>query len=422
LRAIGAASGRDLGAWGAQWILRPGMPVVEQALTTSNGRITRLALTQRAAQPALSGTDPWPLRMQVLLWYPDAAPVRLPVEITATTTVITAAAGRRTPSFVFANDGDYGYAIVLPDEASVRWLEANIGTVRDDLLRAMLWGALWDLVREARLSPSRYASAALRALPQERDEQIAATLTGRISVALGRYGSGAIRDSLLPSFETTLLAGARDTSLTYGQRKSQLDALIGGAQSAASLARLDAWLDADSAAGLPLRAPTRWSIVQRLMANRYPSAERRLQAESVRDSSSEGLRQAFVAAAAVPDSAIKARYFTRWFADSTLNEEWVTSSLRAFHDPDQDALTRRFVVPSLDTLPWIQRNRRIFFLGAWLSAAIGGQSSPEALQEIDRWLASHPALALDLRRKVLQSRDELERTVRIRRAFDALVP
>jgi aminopeptidase N len=422
LRAIGAASGRDLGAWGAQWILRPGMPVVEQALTTSNGRITRLALTQRAAQPALSGTDPWPLRMQVLLWYPDAAPVRLPVEITATTTVITAAAGRRAPSFVFANDGDYGYAIVLPDEASVRWLEANIGTVRDDLLRAMLWGALWDLVREARLSPSRYASAALRALPQERDEQIAATLTGRIGVALGRYGSGAIRDSLLPSFETTLLAGAQDTSLTYGQRKSQLDALIGGAQSAASLARLDAWLDADSAAGLPLRAPTRWSIVQRLMANRYPSAERRLQAESVRDSSSEGLRQAFVAAAAVPDSAIKARYFTRWFADSTLNEEWVTSSLRAFHDPDQDALTRRFVVPSLDTLPWIQRNRRIFFLGAWLSAAIGGQSSPEALQEIDRWLASHPALALDLRRKVLQSRDELERTVRIRRAFDALVP
>ena len=75
------------------------------------------------------------------------------------------------------------------------------------------------------------------------------------------------------------------------------------------------------------------------------------------------------------------------------------------------------MIPSLDTLPWIQKNRRIFFLGAWLNASIGGQNSDAALQQLDAWLASHPALADDLRRKVLQSRDELERTVRIRRAF-----
>ncbi len=419
LRAIGTASGRDLTTWGSQWILRPGMPIVEQELTSVNGRISRLALTQRPAQPALSGTGAWPMRTQVLLWYPDAPAVRIPVEITSRVTVVNAARGRRTPAFVFANDGDYGYAIVLPDEASVRWLETNIGTVKDDLLRAMLWGALWDLVREARLSPSRYAAAALRELPHERDEQIAAVLTGRINVAVSRYGSGLARDSLQPALERVLLAGANDTTLAYGQRKSQLDALIGSAQAAASLARLDAWLDGAAAAGLPLRAPTRWAIVTRLIANHYPTAATRLAAEVARDSSSEGQRLAFVAGAAAPDSATKRAYYARWFGDSTLNEEWVTSSLRAFHDPDHAELTRAFVIPSLDTLPWIQKNRRIFFLGAWLNAAIGGQNSAAALQQIDGWLASHPALADDLRRKVLQARDELERTVRIRKSFAA---
>ncbi|HYW51804.1 MAG TPA: M1 family aminopeptidase, partial [Gemmatimonadaceae bacterium] len=49
LRAIGGAANRDLTAWGAQWILRPGMPIVEQQLEGANGRITRLALTQRPA-------------------------------------------------------------------------------------------------------------------------------------------------------------------------------------------------------------------------------------------------------------------------------------------------------------------------------------------------------------------------------------
>ena len=32
-------------------------------------------------------------------------------------------------------------------------------------------------------------------------------------------------------------------------------------------------------------------------------------------------------------------------------------------------------VPALDTLPWIQQHRRIFFLGSWLGATIGGQGS-----------------------------------------------
>ncbi len=421
LRSVGAASGRDLSSWGAQWILRPGMPIVEQSVATAGGRITRLALTQRAAQPSLSGEGAWPMRLSLLLYYADAPAQHIAVEFSTRSTIVAAARGRRAPDFIFANDGDYGYAIVLPDSASLAWLEQHVGTVKDDLLRAMLWGALWDLVREARLSPARYAAAALRALPEERDEQIASALIGRIGVAIGRYGGDSTIQAQQPLFERVLLGGATDTALTYGQRKSQLDALISSARTPAALVRIDQWLDSDSAAGLPLRPPTRWAIVNQLVATRHATATQRMAAEAVRDSSSEGQRLRFVAGAAAPDAATKRDYFTRWFGDSTLNEEWVTSSLRTFHDSDHAAVTQQFLIPSLDTLPWIQRNRRIFFLGAWLGAAIGGQSSPESLQLIDAWLAAHPALAPDLRRKVLQSRDELERTVRIRHAFSGEV-
>ena len=332
-------------------------------------------------------------------------------------TVVTAAAGRPAPDFVFANDGDYGYAIVLPDSASVQWLEQHIGGVDDDFLRAMLWGSLWDLVREARLSPTRYAEMVLRALPTERDEQITGTLVGRLVTVIGRYSDDAAREALLARAEPLLLRGAADSTRSYGQRKTQLDAAIGVARSTASLQRLDRWLDGDTAAGLALRPPTRWSIVTRLVARTAPTAAARLTAEARRDSTSEGQRQAFVAEAARPDSAHKRALFTRWFADAALNEEWVTSSLRSFHDADQAAMTLPYLVPALDTLPWIQQNRRIFFLGSWLGATIGGQGDAEALQQIDRWLAAHPALATDLQQKIRQSRDELERTVRIRQAF-----
>ncbi len=426
LQSIGRASARDLTPWGAQWILRPGMPIVEQQVSTANGAIARLALIQRPAQPRLSGRGAWPLKTQLLLYYDNGAAKptleRVPVLMTRDTTVVTAVRGKRAPAFIFANEGDYGYALVLPDSSSVRWLGEHIGSVRDDFLRAMLWGSLWDLVREARLSPVRFASLALRALPNERDEQIASSLVGRIGTALSRYADRDAADSVRRRAESVFLAGALDSTRSYGERKAQLDAVIGLARDTEGLARLEQWLDANVAAGLPLRPPTRWAIVTRLMARAAPNAESRLRSEALRDSTSEGKRQAFVAEAARPDAATKQRYYARWFGDAELNEEWVTSSLRAFHEADQDALSRAYLTPSLDTLPWIQKNRRIFFLGSWLGATIGGQSSAEALAEIDRWLAAHPTLATDLRQKILQSRDELERTVSIRRAFAASTP
>jgi aminopeptidase N len=417
LTAIGTAAGRDLSAWGRQWILRPGMPVVEQQVTVRNGRIVNLTLTQRPAQPDVSGPGAWPLKLQVLLAYPDGRMDRLPVEMSTPTLDVTAARGRAAPSFVYANDGDFGYALVFPDSASVRWLEQHVGEVRDDLLRAMLWGSLWDLVRDARLAPERFVALALRAFPDEADEQLVGTIVGRMTTALTRYASSAARDSLLPRVESALLAAAAESQRPYGPRKTFLDASIGLARTPAALSRLDGWLDADSVVGLPLRPPTRWAMVARLVARDAPTANARLAAESRRDSTSEGRRQAFVANAARPSADTKRGLFTRWFSDASLNEEWVTSSLRAFHDAEQSPLTREFLVPSLDTLPWIQRNRRIFFLGSWLGASIGGQNSAEALNAVDSWLRAHPALPIDLRQKILQSRDELDRTVRIRRRF-----
>jgi aminopeptidase N len=201
-------------------------------------------------------------------------------------------------------------------------------------------------------------------------------------------------------------------------RKSQLDALIGLARSPAVLSHLDAALDSATIFGLPLRAPTRWSIVTRLVSLDAASASARLVAETRRDSTSEGRRRAFVAGAARPNSATKAAYWHRYFDDRTLNEDWVTASLGAFNDSDQEVLTRRYLVPALDTLPWIQRNRRIFFLGSWLSAFMSGQQSAASLGLVEGFLRAHPGMQKDLREKILQSEDELERTVRIRRSCD----
>ncbi|MEO8337663.1 MAG: M1 family aminopeptidase [bacterium] len=415
LAAVGEAAGRPLDGWGTSYILRPGMPVLSQELELKDGKISRLSIGQRAVK-TLSGVEPWPARIEVLLGYSNARAIRVPVELRGLLTEVPVV-GKPAPDFVFANAGDFGYALVHLDDRSVRWLEGHIGEVHDDFLRAMLWGALWDEVRAARLSPARYARAALRELPHETDEQLVPVMLGRLSRAVSAYLSPDEREKLRPDLERVLLAGANDAARSYGVRKNHLDALISLAHSPAALATIDALLDSTTAAGAPLRPPTRWAIVTTLVGRSAPTAEVRLAAESRRDSTTEGRRRSFVAGAAHPDSAIKARYWARYFGDKELNEDWVTASLRAFHDPEQDDSTRQYLVPALDSLPWIQQNRRIFFLGNWVSATLDGQRSAEALTAVDDMLRRRTTLPRDLREKILQSRDELERTVEIRRAF-----
>src|SRR5690348_11133391 len=155
LTAIGNAAHQSLDSWGADYILRPGMPIIEQHVEIANGRIRRLLLVQRPAQQSISGPGPWPIRTQVALSIHGGSLRFIPVVLQHDTTEVTEAAGLAAPDFVFANANDYAYALVLPDSGSTHWLEEHIGSVGDDFFRAMLWGALWDMVRETRLSPAR---------------------------------------------------------------------------------------------------------------------------------------------------------------------------------------------------------------------------------------------------------------------------
>jgi aminopeptidase N len=414
LAAVGDAAGRDLSDFGRQFVLRPGMPVVEQRVEVEGGRITRLTLVQRPAQP-LSGPAPWPMRTQVLLGYDDRPPVVLPVELRGATTEVAAASGLPAPAYVFANAGDYGYFLTMLDARSLEALvRGDLGRVGDPFLRAMLWGAVWDQVRAARLPPARFARLVLAELPRETDEQILPGLLARLARSVAAYSAPAVRDSLRPEVERVLWAGADDPRRPYGVRKAFLDAFVGAAATPAAVARLTGLLDADSAAGEPVRDPLRWDIVTRLRVLGTTDAESLATAQARRDSTPDGRRRAFTSGAARRDAAVKATYFRRYFADSTLNEDWATGSLGGFNALEHQALSLPYLRAALDSLPFVQANRRIFFLGTWLGSFLGGQTSDAALSVVRRYLAEHPRLPRDLRQKVLQSADELERTVRIR--------
>ncbi len=416
LDAVGEASRVDLAQFGRQYMLRAGLPRVDTRLQLTDGHIAALDLIQRPVR-SLPG-DPggtWPIKLRVRLGYHDRDDVVTDAVFDGATARIAAAAGLPAPDYVWANDDDQGYGLFMPDARTVDWIVGNIATVRDSLLRAMLWSALWDVVRDAQFAPADYIAVVLRNLASEQDEQISRTILSRAATALQVYLPERRAMPLQPGWEAALIARIDNAQLGYGLRKDALDRLVATARTPLALGRLRALLGASaSLAGEPLRQPTRWAIVRRLIAIDTPDAAALFAAEQQRDTSTEAVKDAFVARAATPSAAVKRDYFARYFDDRALNEAWVSESLGAFNVEAQAALTLPFLRPALDRLEWIRENRRIFFLPAWIDAFIGGQHEREALAVVDRFLAERATLPIDVRRKILLARDELELTVAIR--------
>jgi aminopeptidase N len=411
--AFQTASGRDLTAWAEMWIRHRGMPRVETEWSCRSGRLA-LRLSQT---PVLGGDDVWPIATQIALGYADGTVRTLRAELTEKSAEVQL--GREPtacPAWVFANNDDHAYGLFLLDAKSQAAVMQTVAATPDLFRRTLLWGALWDAVREAQLDPAQYAQRALDALPQERDELLAASLLGRTQTAAHRYVSATAQKELL-------LRGANlaiDRMLhddDHDLRIVWFRSLTGfGAQGVGQAAMKQLLGGQLTIPGVSLRQQDRWSLVTALLAYGDPEAGAYFDAEQKRDPSGDGRKFAYVAQAARPDAATKEHYFDDYLHNPQQSEDWISSSLGAFNYWNQPELTAPYLEPALAALNQVKRERKIFFLVAWLDAFMDGQQSKASLEVVEKYLATANPDP-DLRLKILQSMDELERTVRIREKF-----
>jgi len=411
--AFGHVSGRSLDRWAEMWIRHRGMPQVEVAWSCDRGRLLHLSLSQH---DVLGESDLWPIATQVLLEEPDAEPVRLRVELATSSETVPDAIGKPCPAFVFANDQDFAYGRFLLDRASRGAVMSRLGGVHDPFLRTLLWGSLWESVREAELAPRGYLDLAQRLLPAETDSSLAASIVSHTATALHRYVDAGTRGEFTPAFELMAadrMLADRDQDL----RITWFRALGALAETPQGLARLGDVLNGrTSVPGVELRPLDRWRLVTTLIALGDPHAREIFDAERARDPGGDVPEYAYAAEAARPDAASKQKYFDDYLHNPSRPEDWIAQSLGAFNYWNQSALTEPYLKPALEALPEIKRDRKIFFLMSWLNAFIDGQQSPEARAEVHQYLGT-AAIDPDLRLKILQAVDELDRTVKIRQKY-----
>lgn len=412
---------KDVQGWAAAWILRRGMPQVTVSWSCAGGKISEMVLHQ---EDVLRDGYIWPMSLEVVAAGHAAKPVVMRVNWDAAEYAVKEAVGKACPAYVFANDGDEGYGRFLLDAKS----EAAMRPVVPDgdaLLHSMLWGALWENVRLAQTAPRGFVELALGNLPRDEmnDEALVRVQAARVATAMHAYMPAAMREELAPRVET-LFAKQMVENPKLDLRIVNYRAFTSVAETPEGLAKVKELLAGTLVVpGMPLKPLDRWNLVGHLIAMKDADAARLYAEEKKRDQSGQGQKYAYAVAAGEASAEVKAKYFAEYVrteGQGTIQEDWITQSLGPFNAWNQSELTAPYLKRALEELPEIKLHRKIFFLGAWLGSFVGGQNtlaSSEAAQRVVReWLAAG-GMDPDLRLKVLEYSDALDKTVKIRERF-----
>src|SRR6476646_10203582 len=260
VRALERTSKKPLSAWADAWIKSRGMPQIDVTWscgTKGDLTATRITVSQK---DVLDEGGLWPIATKVLVNYGKTETQTRIEWKTAKTEFITGKGGE-CPRYIFANYQDEAYGRFLLDPVSRKAVMAELGTMDDVFKRTLLWGSLWDSVREAEMDPREYIDLALRLLPGEKDEALAQNIIGHTVGALHWYVSPETRAQIAPKAE----ALAREEMLhapTQDMRIIWFRAVRGVAQTESGRQTLKDLLSGKLVApGVELRPLDRWSMV-----------------------------------------------------------------------------------------------------------------------------------------------------------------
>jgi aminopeptidase N len=419
LEALEKASGRDLHAWAGAWLETAGVNTMEADLDVEDGVIRSASLKQSAPpeHPTLR-----PHRLRVGLFDLDGSRLKrrraVELDIDAEATPIPDLAGERAPDLVLPNDGDLTYCKVRLDRPSVETLKSHLRGLDDPLARALAWGALWDMARDAELRARDYVAISLDNIDVETDASTLASLLGRTAVAAERYSDPTSRKAA-----RALLARASRKHLEASKPGSDVQllwtfAFIGAARDPEDVEWVRGLLEgATSAPGLAVDFQVRWAAIKAL-ATIGDADEALIARELERDPTDQGQKQAAAARAARPLASAK-----QWawnavvhgdapsFAGGAPTFAMKRAISDGFHRVDQQDLLSAFVQPFFDSLPAVwQANTAEEAI--WIARLMYPRSviSPEVVNATDAALATD--LPGPLRRTLLESQDGIKRALR----------
>jgi aminopeptidase N len=414
LAELAATSGRDLDAWAQEWLQTAGVATLRPRVEVGpDGALTSVTIGQEAApeHPTLRSH-----RLAVGCY--DVLDGRLrrtrrvELDVAGAATAVPELAGTVAPDLLLVNDDDLAYAKIRLDARSLATAIGHLADFVDSLPRTLVWGAAWDMTRDAEIGPREFADLVLGNFASVDDPSVAQTLLRQLASTLLFYvapenrstASASAADRLLGLLEAAAPAG--DAQLLLAR------SFATHASTPEQLARLADLLDGSRPiAGLAVDTDMRWTLLTALVAG-GARGEDDIVRELDRDDTASGRVHAAAARAAIPTAEAKAQAWHLVVEAGELPNTVQAAVIGGFGRVSDPALLAPYVQRYFDALEpvWKERTSEMasqIVVGMYPTALAG----PELLATTDGWLAGtdhEPAL----RRLVVEARDGVARALK----------
>jgi aminopeptidase N len=419
LTELEATSGRDLSEWTREWLQTSGVnllrPVVE---INDDGTYTSVSIEQEPPS-APEGIAPTlrSHRVGIGLYDIDGDALdlreRIEVDVTGPTTAIATLAGKPRADLLLLNDGDLTFAKVRLDDTSWSTATSHLGGLEDSLARAVIWGAAWDMTRDAEVSTGDFVQLVLSGLEAETDIGVVQGVLRQARMAIDQFAADPHRTEYLIRFADRTLDLAQSAEAGSDRQLAFARSFAGSANTSEHLAIVEGLLDGTTTwDGLVVDTDLRWFLLLQVISAGSRGADA-IDAELARDDTATGRRQAAMARASIPTREAKDWAWNEIFDNTELPNAMLEATIGGFLDRSHCELTDPFIERYFAALPdvWAERTMEIaqsITMGLFPAFSVGDDTVARA----DAFLAGEPSPALA--RLVSEGRDGLLRARRAR--------
>jgi aminopeptidase N len=398
LTALERSSGRELRSWAEEWLQTAGVNTLTPEFELDDDGAYRTLTVRQSAHPDYPTLRRHRLGIGMYdLVGPDSQQVLvrrdyIEVDVEGETTDIKEAVGQKQPDLLLLNENDLAYVKIRLDERSLATAVHDLSRLEDSLARALVWGACWDMCRDAEMTARDFVELVLSNIGSETDAWGVTRIPVFAAQAVNSFSAPPHRPELKLAWERGLRRLLDEAEPGSDQQLTFVRQYASAARTEEALADLEALLDGSQVVeGLDIDTDLRWKLLAGLAAaGRADGA--RIDAELASDNTISGQEHAAFARAAMPTAEAKDAAWQRAVLDPGTPNETARQITYSFMRPDQEEVLAPYLQRYLDA---VETSWEV--LGAH-KAAVALEyifprplASPELLETVDAFLETSTA-------------------------------
>ncbi|MEI6623694.1 MAG: aminopeptidase N, partial [Actinomycetes bacterium] len=363
LDALSESSGRDLDNWAEQWLQTSGVNLLRPDVQLSADGTYETVILRQEPPRSPEGVPPTLRDHRVALGLYDrhagalVRRSRIELDLVGSGVHVRQLHGQPAPDLLLVNDDDLTFAKIRLDERSIATAINAIAEFDSSLPRALVWGAAWDMTRDAEISTGDYLTLVLTGLPCESDVGVVQQLIRQLRTAIDLYATTGHRADYQRTLSSRLRALLEDAAPGSDHQLAFARGFASTAVSEPDLALVRGLFDGTAGLpGLPIDTDLRWLLLHRLtIMGRSTDAE--LDAELARDNTAAGHRHAALVQASRPTFEAKAQAWELALHDESLANHLLAATIAGIMTAEHREFLHPHVGQYFDTVPsaWQER-------------------------------------------------------------------